>query len=289
MLGAALSVFCSSPVPRRDEHAPPTVADTPAFGAGWGAPEGEYRWTIGPRAELLLSTSARPPSILRLQAHAYPHSTRGAGQRVILAVGSELVGTLAFRGADLATRAVPLPQGLPPGARVTLDLPDVSADSGGPDPRPLGIAVHWLRLDPFPHLGGDAVDLGRPAGEPFLGDGWGAPEAAGRWTVGLSAEIFFAADSAVAGGLVLAAEPFLHRRLPRQHVRFELNGEPVGAVTFAEAGLRSIPLAIPPGVLRPANVLRLLLPDARSPASVGLNRDSRVLALRVGTLQLQRR
>jgi hypothetical protein len=226
--------------------------------------------------------------ILRIRAHAYPYSTRGAGQRVILSVADEVAATMAFRGAGVLTWAVPLPDGLPPQARVALDLPDVSVAAGGPDRRPLGIAVHWLRLDEFARLpGGEALDLGTAAADPYLGDGWGTVEGGRRWTVGLSADVLFAADASRSGQLVLTADPLLHRRLPTQRVRFELNGEALGTVTFAEPGPRPIPLPIPPGLLRPANVLRLLLPDARSPAGLGLNRDPRVLGLRVGTLRLQ--
>jgi hypothetical protein len=223
-----------------------------------------------------------------MRAHAYPHSTRGAGQRVILSVNGELATTMAYRGPDLATRVVALPGGLPPDARLTFDLPDVSASAGGPDRRPLGIAVHWLRVDEFARLpDGAALDLGTAAADPYLGDGWGAVEAGRRWTVGLSADVLFAADTGRSRQLVLVADPLLHRRLPSQRVRFELNGEALGAVTLGEPGPRPIPLTIPPGLLRPANVLRLLLPDARSPAGLGLNRDPRVLGLRVGTLRLQ--
>ena len=46
-------------------------------------------------------------------------------------------------------------------------------------------------------------------------------------------------------------------------------------------------LTWPAGTLRAENVLRLLLPDARSPASLGISRDTRVLGIRADTLELR--
>jgi hypothetical protein len=84
----------------------------------------------------------------------------------------------------------------------------------------------------------------------------------------------------------LTLDAFLHRRLPAQRVRFELNGERLDEVTVEEPGRRPVELPVPAGLLRPQNVLRLALPDARSPASLGASRDARVLGVRVGTLRL---
>jgi len=46
-------------------------------------------------------------------------------------------------------------------------------------------------------------------------------------------------------------------------------------------------IAVPADVLRTHNVLRLVLPDARSPASVGLNPDRRILGVRVEAIELR--
>jgi hypothetical protein len=259
-------------------------AADPYLGEGWGEGEREYRWTIAPRAELFLSAGSLPPALLRLQAHPYPVSARGSGQRVFVSVDGELVSTLALREAEPAVRSVPLLFGLPAAARVTLELPDAVAPRG--DLRQLGMAVHWLRFDPWPRVPVGGVDLGGTSGDPFLGDGWAVSENGRRWTVGVSAEVYFAADPAPPARLVLTLDAFLHRRLPAQRLRFELNGERLDEVTVAEPGRRPVELPVPAGLLRPQNVLRLALPDARSPASLGASRDARVLGVRVGTLQL---
>jgi hypothetical protein len=82
-------------------------------------------------------------------------------------------------------------------------------------------------------------------------------------------------------------EPFLHKRLPAQRVRVQLNGEPLGVLTLSQRGRRPYELALPTGSLLLANVLRLMLPDAHSPASLGVSGDPRLLGVRAGTLELR--
>jgi hypothetical protein len=260
----------------------------PYVGPGWGEPEGEYRWTVAPRAELFLAAEALPPGVFRLEAHAYPLSTRGPGQRVFISVGDELASTLALRDAETAVRAVPLTGGMPRLGRLRFELPDLKRDPPAGDTRRLGVAVHSIRYDPFPLLRlAQPVSLGGSGGAPFLGDGWAEPEAGRRWTVGTSADLYFAAEPDGATRLVLILDAFVHRRQPAQRVRFELNGERLAEITVSDQGPRPVELTPPAGTLRSENVLRLLLPDARSPASLGISRDTRVLGIRADTLELR--
>ena len=257
-------------------------------GPGWGEAEGDYRWTVAPRAELFLAGEALPPGILRLQAHAYPVSTRGSGQRVFVALDDDLAWTFALREADTVVRAVPLTGGIPRLGRLRLDLPDLKPDPPAGDTRRLGAAVHWIRYDPFPMLSlAQPVRLGEPEAAAFLGDGWAEPEGGLRWTAGTSADLYFAAEPGRGARLALVLEAFRHRRLPAQRVRFELNGERLAEITVSDPGRRPVELTPPPGALRSENVLRLLLPDARSPASLGISRDTRVLGIRADTLELR--
>jgi hypothetical protein len=260
----------------------------PYVGPGWGEAEGDYRWTVASRAELFLAAERLPPGILRLKAHAYPVSTRGSGQRVFVAVDDDLAWTFALREADTVVRAVPLHGGIPRLSRLVLELPDLKPDPPPGDTRRLGAAVHWIRYDPFPTLRpGQPVRLGAPEAAAFLGDGWAEPEGGRRWTEATSADLYFAAEPNRAPRLALVLDAFLHRRLPAQRVRFELNGERLAEITVSGPGRRPVELTPPPGTLKPQNVLRVLLPDARSPASLGLSRDTRVLGIRADTLELR--
>lgn len=258
------------------------------LGEGWGEPEGEYRWSVAPRAELYLAPEGIRAGILRLRMHPYLGTGGRGGQRVFVSVNGDLAGTLALRDESARVYSVPLPAGLRGTDRIALDLPDVTSAATGKETRRLGVAAHWLKLDPCPPLAaGSPVDLGGSASDLYLGEGWGEREGTTRWTVGLSAEIVFAAEPGAATRLALVMEPFLHERLPAQRVRVQLNGEPLGVLTLSQRGRRPYELSLPSGSLLRANVLRLMLPDAHSPASLGLSGDPRLLGVRVGALELR--
>jgi hypothetical protein len=70
-------------------------------------------------------------------------------------------------------------------------------------------------------------------------------------------------------------------------VRIDLNDERLAELVLDRQGRTPHAIAVPDGVMRTHNVLRLILPDARSPASAGLNEDRRVLGVRVETLELR--
>lgn len=261
----------------------------PYLGEGWGEPSADYRWTVDRRAELFVALEGVHAAVLRMRMHPHTSSARGAGQRVFVALNGELAGTLALRHGAPNVHSLPLPRGLQGADSIALELPDASAPAAGAaDPRALGVAVHWLSLDPFPVLPLETpADLGGPGGDPFLGNGWGEREGSVRWTTGLSADIFFAAEPRAATRLALTLEPFLHRRLPAQRMRVHLNGESLGVLTLSQPGRRSYEMALPAGSLERENVLRLSFPDARSPASVGAGSDRRVLGVRAGSVELR--
>lgn len=260
----------------------------PYLGEGWGEPSVDYRWTVARRAEVFVAPEDVRAAILRIRMFPHTSSAR-AGQRVFVSLNGELAATLALRDGAARVHSVPLSRGLRGADSIALELPDATApDGGGSDRRALGVGVHWLRLDGFPLLpSGTRLDLGGPGSDPFLGDGWGGREGPTRWTTGLSADIFFAAHPPRGTRLGLTVEPFLHRRLPVQRVRIALNGESLGVLTLSRPGRQPYELALPAGAVQRDNVLRLSLPDARSPASVGAGGDRRLLGLRVGAIELR--
>ncbi|HVR70087.1 MAG TPA: hypothetical protein VMT87_04510 [Vicinamibacteria bacterium] len=275
------------PVLRRVERVPFGDEAASAFtGNGWGDPEGPYRWTVAPRADLYFASEDPEPAVLRFRLHPFLAEGGPGGQRVVVDLNGTIVGTLALRSEDAAEHAIPL---LDVGRANTLglELPDAVSRFGPRlDPRRLGVALHWLGLDPFPPLRpGRPVALAGKDAAAYLGDGWAEPEGTTRWSVGVRSEIVFKVDRPGPARLLLTMEPFSARARRAQRVRVELNDRRLGELRLDRPGRVPHAIVVPDGVLRTHNVLRLILPDARSPASLGLSRDHRVLGVRVGALE----
>lgn len=131
------------------------------------------------------------------------------------------------------------------------------------------------------------VEFGTPAADRYLGSGWSRPEATFRWTEGPRAEIVFALQGVEQAELRLSLRPFLAPgRLDRQMVALRLNGVPVARWALERPEVRS--LVLPPAAVRPENVLVLELPDAASPARLGVSRDERELGVAVEWMRVVR-
>lgn len=200
-----------------------------------------------------------------------------------------LVGTLALPSEDSSEHAIALIGGVGRANTLSFELPDAVSPFGARlDPRRLGVAFHWLRLDPLPLLAlGRPVALGQAYAAAYLGDGWAEPEGTTRWSVGMKSEILFQVDRPGPSRLLLTMEPFRSRQHPSQRVRIDLNDQRLAELVLDRPGRLPHAIAVPAGVLQTHNVLRLILPDARSPASLGLSRDRRMLGVRVGALELR--
>jgi hypothetical protein len=269
-------------VPLGDEGASPFV------GNGWGDGEGPYRWTVAPRADVYFASGSPEPAILRMRLHPFLAAGGPTGQRVLVDLNGTVVGTLALRAEHPTEHAIALVD-VAHANTLGFELPDAASAFGERlDPRRLGVALHWLVLDPFPLvIPGHPVALAGKEGAAYLGDGWAEPEGTTRWSVGLKSEILFKVDQPGSAHLLLTMEPFWSRRHPSQRVRIDLNDERLAELVLDRQGRTPHAIAVPDGVMRTHNVLRLILPDARSPASAGLNEDRRVLGVRVETLELR--
>jgi hypothetical protein len=256
-------------------------------GAGWGHPEGTYRWTVAPRASLHFAPEGLTAGVLRMRLHPFPASARGTGQRVYVSVNGQIAGTLALRDTAAVVHAVPLAAGLRGADTIVLETPDAKPLAGGnSDIRQLGVAVHWFKLDPFPSLvPGTAMNLAAPLADTFLGDGWGEADGGARPATALTADVLFAADPSTSKRVALTMEP--HPMVAgTQRVRMALNGQPLGTVTLAQRGRRTYELDLPNGALGRQNVLRLAFPDARVPPP-DAGGSHRALAVRVNSLELR--
>jgi hypothetical protein len=278
------------PVLRRGEYLPLGNDVASRFlGNGWGDPEGSHRWTVAQRADLHFADSESEPAVLRLHLQPFLAGRTRPGQRVLVGLNGMLVGTIALQSEDSSEHAIALIDGVKRANTLSFELPDAVPPSATHlDLRRLGVAFRWLRLDPLPGLTpGRPVALGQADAAAYLGDGWAEPEGTTRWSVGLRSEILFKVDRPGPGRLLLTMEPFLSRQRPSQRVRIDLNDQRLGEIVLDRPGRLPYAIAVPAGALQTHNVLRLILPDASSPASLGLGRDPRMLGVRVGTLELR--
>lgn len=143
-------------------------------------------------------------------------------------------------------------------------------------------------VEPFPVLPAGRMAWGAPDVEPYLGSGWSRPEGAFRWTEGLGAEILFGLGEARAGILRLRLQAFLAPgRLDRQRVGIVVNGRRIVDWVLESAAPRVHTAPLPKEALARRNVLKIDLPDAASPATLGVGGDRRRLGVALHWLRLE--
>jgi hypothetical protein len=254
------------------------------------------RRLLGSRAGHEPSEASREPGTLsrlwRADAEARVAAARLAGARVLLMT------------APIPPRELPAHEAVELAARLQIPLVrnDLAFDSHRGHPASAGdtlvarnaFQAIWQddllgllpRASPAPEAwaAADRLELGTPAAEAYLGTGWNAPEAgpAGRfrWTEGSQAELSLDLPGPRRRILRARLDPFLEPgRLPRQRVHVLLDGRPIARLWLAEPETRLHSMAIPEPECQGRAALTLLLPDARSPAALGLSDDTRRLGL----------
>ena len=128
----------------------------PYLGEGWLAPDEVGTWSVGRSAELRLALAAPPEGdgLLTITASALTGRLRPEVSAIVLVNGT-FVGGLSY-GKNEAARAqtLTIPHALLTGAaplRLTFELSDSRPPRSldlAPDPRPLGLSVRSLKLDP---------------------------------------------------------------------------------------------------------------------------------------------
>ncbi len=140
----------------------------------------------------------------------------------------------------------------------------------------------------FPALPTEPIAFGSAMAEPFLGEGWSPPESGFRWTNADHATLTFAwAGSGVLELEIELAGFLAAERLPAQRVELFCNDHPIVTWRVDHQELRRYSLKLEAALLQQRNVLRFQLPDASSPLSLGINVDSRQLAIRVSSFELR--
>jgi lysophospholipase L1-like esterase len=121
------------------------------LGDGWSLPEGSFRWTDQARAELAFGRPPRTALSLRLRLRPFLVPGRLVSQRL----------GLSLNGVELGRRTLSAPEPIElvfavPAATLgernllRFELPDARSPlsvGSGQDPRGLGVAVEWLRLE----------------------------------------------------------------------------------------------------------------------------------------------
>jgi hypothetical protein len=237
--------------------------------SGWSRPHRHGRTSIGQSATIELYLEPVAPLYCTLSATTYET------QRVrLLLNGAEVIST-TLPGGPPRSYVFQLPrQHLQRHNRLLFELPDAHSPRSvgrGDDRRDLGITVEWLQIAPFQgvHLPLDRrLEMDAEETEELLHQGWSRPRDGARMTVGHSAELRF--------GLARIAPIVLQMELRtynRQRVGIELNGVRLTSLQQDGRAFRQLQLVLPEQHLRHDNRLRLHLPDAHSPRSLGRNQD----------------
>jgi len=138
--------YSALPVDRRIEFG--TTAADRYLGAGWSRPEGSFRWTEGPRAEVVFSVDVAGPAELRLRLRPFLAPGRLDRQPITLRLNGTPVADWTLERAEV--RTLPLaPSALRPENVLELELPGAASPARlglSRDARELAVAVEWLAV-----------------------------------------------------------------------------------------------------------------------------------------------
>ena len=149
---------------------------------------------------------------------------------------------------------------------------------------PPGVTETACRDFPLFELG-RRVDLTTSVADQYLCRGWSAPEATLRWSDKEKALIVFGLDQIKGSTLRIKLTPFLAPgKVAFQRVKVSLNDQPLSSLVLTEP--KELVLVLPANILRHQNVLVLELPDATSPALLGIGPDARLLAVRAEWMEI---
>jgi hypothetical protein len=133
----------------------------------------------------------------------------------------------------------------------------------------------------------DELELGSRQADSYLDFGWAEPQQGGRWTLLSSASIRFPGEPGQARKVTLNLMPFLIKgHLDRQEVRLLFNRKEIDRFTLDRTGITSRSFVVPGFLFSRFNILTLELPNAMSPAQLGVGPDPRYLGVFVHSLHI---
>jgi len=126
--------------------------------------------------------------------------------------------------------------------------------------------------------------------EPNLGRGWSAKEPGGRWTDGTEAELLFRLNQPVTSDLQLVIDgQGMVTEKHQQRLIIRVNGQTVAQMTLSHQSPSPRPVTIPRTLVDETGILKVTIstPDAITPKELGINKDTRRLALAVKAVVIQ--
>ena len=144
--------------------------------------------------------------------------------------------------------------------------------------------------EPWLPLPVEGLRVGSGEADKYLGRGWPFGEGEYRWTLGhRGSSVRFALAKGGPGAVEIEASPFLAiPKVPEQRIVVSLNGQEIGTAILRERGFSRQVFAVPAGVAKAENLLRLRTPDAASPFSVDGAEDRRELGVAVRVIRWHR-
>lgn len=128
---------------------------------------------------------------------------------------------------------------------------------------------------------GDKIMLNTPEADAYLGKGWSIPESSFRWTDAKAAVFGFEAQERSPVAIEMVLSPFVTKEHDIQVIEFVANEVRVAKFVLGEQPLSGIRFVIPGQFVKRQNEIKLMLPDAVSPKSLGVSQDSRTLGVAV--------
>lgn len=272
--------------------------------SGFVGEGGDWRWTLGRVAVLELLVQPLSRDVL-LAFEALPLlGGRLKKQIVTIGVNGHPLKTLEMTEPAGKEYRVLLPSSFAKSRKIRLsfEVPYATTPASlgiGRDRRTLGIAFRRLKLLPLPVLRNGVSDYswgervifqdgGRS--DEFIVSGFVEKGGEWRWTAGSRSILEFKIKPERRERILhLEAIPLVSSALKTQRVVVSANGHLVGAWSMANPWGAEYALALPAGLLEKASVLRLEfeVPNARSPASLGINDDKRVLGIAIRKLWIE--
>lgn len=262
-------------------------------GAGWSSPEKGFTWTDGRDASLLIPVKA-PKSDLILRATLFPLLGQNVKlQRVGIYISGVKVDEWAVDSGGVYSTVVPRTLVKDSSLGILFDLPDAISPKEldiNEDQRQLAVALQSLAIiEPPIYEYGSEIRFGTEGNAgPYQIRGWSGPEEGFTWTDGLKASLLLPVESPDSD-LVLKAKlfPFVAKDLIRQRVVISVNGQKLDEWEIKTGGEYEV--KIPKKYVTGSSLmLSFELPDACSPAQLGVSEDRRRLGIAFQSIAIYR-
>ncbi len=260
-------------------------------GMGWSGPDNGFTWTDGKNVSLIIPIK-KPVSNLMLKAKISPYIAGAVQkQKVRIYVGGKVLGewdVVSGGEYNLLISENFIKNGW---LELYFELPDAISPAElriSDEPRKLGIAVNSITISEMPEYQyGSPIIFGMKGNYlQYPTKGWSNPENKATWTNGGSASLLIPFKQ-LNSDIVLKVNllPFVTERHAIQKVEVYINNNPIGQWKVTAGGDYTI--TVPKKYFNGSVAeLNFKLPDAISPAKLGVSADTRNLGIMVNSITL---